>query len=122
MTLDEGVAIVAVHLGVVEEEKIDNMSYVFFTQVLSELGHKLIYDAVVNYAGNSFCEKSWDMIMQNYPMKNHDKARNAAKSIADLFRKNAGKVEKRVVPRPKRKEAKGNEDRGNDEGSGNKAE
>ena len=50
----------AVHLGVVNEEDIDNMSYVFFEDVLEELGHKLTYDAVVNYAGNSFCEKSWD--------------------------------------------------------------
>ena len=115
-------AIIAVHLGVVEEEKIDNMSYVFFQKVLSGLGHKLIYDAVVNYAGNSFCEKSWETIMNNYPLKNHDPKKQAAKSIAEMFRKNAGNVEHRVVPRPKRKEAKGNDNRGNEEGSGNKTE
>lgn len=44
------------------------MSYVFFNDVLTELGHKLNYDAVVNYAGNSFAEKSWDMIMDSNPM------------------------------------------------------
>lgn len=44
------------------------MSYQFFENVLGELGRKLNYDAVVNYAGNSFCEKSWDMIMDSNPM------------------------------------------------------
>lgn len=44
------------------------MSFLFFQDILEELGHKLAYDAVVNYAGNSFCEKSWEMIMDNNPM------------------------------------------------------
>ena len=44
------------------------MSYMLFESVLEELGRKLNYDAVVNYAGNSFCEKSWDMIMDSNPM------------------------------------------------------
>lgn len=43
------------------------MSYLFFEDVIEELGHKLMYDAIVNYAGNSFCEKSWDMIVENNP-------------------------------------------------------
>lgn len=59
---------VATHLGVIDEEQINNMSYIFFEDVLAELGHKLNYDAVVNYAGNSFVEKSWDMIMDSNPM------------------------------------------------------
>ena len=53
---------IAAHLGVVDEEQINNMSYVFFDVVLRELGYKLNFEAVVNYAGNAFCEKSWDMI------------------------------------------------------------
>lgn len=56
------------HLGVADEEQINNMSYVMFEQILEELGHKLIYEAVANYAGNSFCDKSWEMIMEHYPM------------------------------------------------------
>jgi len=44
------------------------MSYIFFEEILEELGRKLNYDAVVNYAGNSFCEKSWEMIMDSNPM------------------------------------------------------
>lgn len=59
---------IATHLGVIDEEQINNMSYLLFESVLEELGRKLNYDAVVNYAGNSFCEKSWDMIMDSNPM------------------------------------------------------
>lgn len=58
---------IAVHLGVVDEDAINNMSFLFFEDVIEQLGHKLIYDAVVNYAGNSFCEKSWEMITERNP-------------------------------------------------------
>lgn len=57
----------AAHLGVVDEERINNMSYVFFDDVLRELGYRLNFEAIVNYAGNSFCEKSWDMIQKSNP-------------------------------------------------------
>ena len=67
ISLDKAVALVATHLGVVDEEQINNMSYLFFEDILTELGHKLTYDAIVNYAGNSFCDKSWDMITKNNP-------------------------------------------------------
>lgn len=59
---------VATHLGVIDEDKLDNMSYLFFQSVLTELGHKLSYEAIVNYAGNSFCKDSWDMIKDSNPM------------------------------------------------------
>lgn len=60
-----------VHLGVVDEEQINNMSYVLFEGIMEELGHRLLYQAVVNYAGNSFCEKSWEIIMEHYPLTKH---------------------------------------------------
>jgi hypothetical protein len=58
---------IAAHLGIVDEGRINSMSFVFFEDVLAELGYKLHYDAVVNYAGNGFCEKSWDMIKESNP-------------------------------------------------------
>lgn len=58
---------IAAHLGVADEETINTMSFVFFEDVLDELGHKLHYDAVVNYAGNGFMEKSWDIIAESNP-------------------------------------------------------
>ena len=59
----------AVHVGVLDEEIIWNMRYPFFNQCLIELGLKLNYAAVVNYAGNAFAEKSWEMITKANPMK-----------------------------------------------------
>ena len=79
---------VAAHLGVVDEDKINNMSYVFFENVLDELGHKLSYDAIVNYAGNSFVEKSWDMIVDNNPFNvggDGKMSNKQAQTFADFF-------------------------------------
>ena len=59
------------------------MSMLFFEDVLMELGKKLNYDAVVNYAGNSFCEKSWNMIQESNPM-NVDR-KTGMSSIAAFF-------------------------------------
>lgn len=83
MTLDRAVAMLAAHLGVVDEECINNMTYVFFDDVIRELGYKLIYDAVVNYAGNSFCEKSWDLIQKSNPFNIAD-ARDGSQAMSGL--------------------------------------
>lgn len=66
------------------------MSYIFFSDVLDELGHKLNFEAIVNYAGNSFVEKSWDMIMDSNPMTmgdNKHMSSSQAKTFADFFSK-----------------------------------
>lgn len=68
----------AVYLGTTEEEKILAMSIPFFDGVLEALGHRLNYDAVVNYAGNSFCEKSWEMISENNPLSGKSHKRKDA--------------------------------------------
>ena len=85
---------IAAHLGVVDEEQINNMSYVFFDDVLRELGYKLNFEAVVNYAGNAFCEKSWDMIEKSNPFniaENNDGTR-AMNNLAGFFGKSAIRI------------------------------
>lgn len=52
----------------IDEEQILNMSFDWFSEVLSVLGEVVNYTAIVNYAGNAFCEKSWDMIIDSNPM------------------------------------------------------
>ena len=83
------------------------MSYVFFEDVLEQLGHKLNYDAVVNYAGNSFVEKSWDMIMDSNPMMVGDGKHLSSKQRNDMvaFFGGARTVEKgsKDIPRPPKK-------------------
>lgn len=88
-------ALVAVHLGVIDEEQIDNMSYVFFEDVLAELGHKLTYDAVVNYAGNSFCEKSWDMITEHNPFNVQDEKSKAMNTLVGFFNTASATIKRR---------------------------
>ena len=64
------------------------MSYIFFLDILKELGKKLNYEAVVNYAGNSFMEKSWDMISDANPMNNGSESsakKRGQQSLADFF-------------------------------------
>lgn len=72
------------HLGIVDEKSIDDMSLLFFEDVLEELGKKLNYDAIVNYAGNSFAgDSSWKMIQEAYPLGSGKKT--GASSVAAFF-------------------------------------
>ena len=61
-------ALIAAHLGIVSEDVIMDMAFDWFQEVLAVLGEVVNFSAIVNYAGNSFCEKSWDMILDNNPM------------------------------------------------------
>ena len=80
-------ALIATHLGVIDENQINNMSYIFFEDLLTELGHKLSYDAIVNYAGNSFCKDSWDMIMDTNPLMMDENGRGSKnqRTLADFL-------------------------------------
>lgn len=74
----------------IDEEQINNMSYIFFNDVIEALGQKLNFDAIVNYAGNSFVEKSWDMIQDSNPFNVGDgkhMSNSQAKTFADFFSK-----------------------------------
>lgn len=81
----------AVHLGIADENLINDMSFIFFEDVLAELGHKLIYDAVVNYAGNAFFAKSWEVISEHNPFNVGDGKRGnkAMQGLASLFNSGA---------------------------------
>lgn len=53
------------------------MSIPFFHDVLKTLGKKVNYDAVVNYAGNSFAKDSWKMIQDANPLLKENSRANA---------------------------------------------
>jgi len=65
------------------------MSYIFFQDILEQLGHRIAYDGISNYAGNSFVEKSWDMIMEHNPMtliqEGGQKVTSQNRGLVDLF-------------------------------------
>ena len=80
------------------------MSFLFFEDILEHLGKKLTYDAVVNYAGNSFCEKSWEMITEHNPMAAAQSASKGKKLLEGLSISNI----KIAKPGTVRKETKAN--------------
>lgn len=86
------------------------MSYIFFEDVIEELGHKLVYDAIVNYAGNSFCSDSWEMITDNNPMTLGDKSANTKvqRDLLNFFEGANVKVQKGVHNYGKEKPDAGN--------------
>ena len=57
------------------------MSIVFFNNVMTVLGKKVNYDAVVNYAGNSFAKDSWKTIQEANPLIKRKKRH----AFADMF-------------------------------------
>ena len=83
---------IAVYLGETDEAKIDDMSIVFFNSVLSMLGKRVNYDAVVNYAGNSFAKDSWKMIQEANPMRKPEKMGSA---FVDLLNKSITQTDKK---------------------------
>ncbi|MDO4357279.1 MAG: hypothetical protein Q4E13_12305 [Clostridia bacterium] len=64
------------------------MSFVFFEDVLEQLGRKLNYDAIVNYAGNAFVKDSWNMIQKANPLTSgspKNATANAMQNLVALF-------------------------------------
>lgn len=49
------------------------MSIPFFNDVMKTLGKRVNYDAVVNYAGNSFAKDSWKLIQEASPFAKEKK-------------------------------------------------
>lgn len=72
-----------VYTGFTEEE-IDNMSIPIFHEVLNQLGKRLNYEAVVNYAGNSFVQKSWEMIEQANPLRSSSEKNSSSSAMQNL--------------------------------------
>lgn len=72
-----------VHIGWTEEQ-VNDMYYPTFQNVLGQLGRKLNYDAVVNYAGNSFVQKSWEMIEKANPLQPAEKASATNNAMSNL--------------------------------------
>lgn len=60
------------------------MYYPTFQGVLHQLGKKLNYDAVVNYAGNSFMQKSWEMIEKANPLQPETKTGSTSGAMQNL--------------------------------------
>lgn len=71
--MEEAVAVIAAHLGVVREDDINNMSIPFFNDVLAALGRRLNYETISNLYGNSFCKDAGKYIAEANPLVKHKK-------------------------------------------------
>lgn len=58
----------AVHLGEVDENAINNMSIPFFKDVLKALGKSLNYTAAVNLYGNAFAKDAGKYVEKANPL------------------------------------------------------
>lgn len=79
--MDEAVAAIAAHLGVVNEDEINNMSMVFFQNVLTALGKKLNYESISNIYGNSFAKDAGKYVKEAYPLIKKSKMSDFAKML-----------------------------------------
>lgn len=74
---------IAVYLGETDENRINNMSIPFFNDVMKTLGKRVNYDAVVNYAGNSFAKDSWKLIQEANPLAKEKKQSSGFMSLVN---------------------------------------
>lgn len=83
MSLEESIAAVAVALGEADEEKINNMSYVWFQNVLEAIGKKYNFDSLSNLYGNSFFKESSEVINNANPLIKATKRHMLSGAIMD---------------------------------------
>lgn len=83
--MEEAVAVVAAHLGCADENLINNMSIVFFNDVLAAIGKKLNYESISNLYGNSFAKNAQKYISAAYPLLH--KSKTGAAAFAASFNK-----------------------------------
>lgn len=76
---------VAAYLGCPHEEDVLNMSNLFFDGILDFIGRRLKYEAMANYAGNSYMKDAYKIIEDNYPLKAISKAEESS-GVGALFK------------------------------------
>jgi len=80
--LDEAAAAVAAHLGEVDEDKINNMAYIWFNAVLEALGKRLNYESISNIYGNSFAKDAAKLVQAANPLiKQGAGGKNSAQAL-----------------------------------------
>lgn len=59
---------ICAYTGFVPEEELLNMSYVMYTNILSEITRKQQYEAVTNLYGNSFVSDAFEKVEKYNPL------------------------------------------------------
>ena len=95
--MDEAVAAIAAHLGIVNEEEINNMSIEFFNNVLAALGKKLNYESISNLYGNSFCKDAGKYISEANPLVKKGKMSGFSKILKNVKVVKASTAEEKMA-------------------------
>lgn len=74
--MDEAAAAVAACLGVINEDEINEQSYIWFNSVLESLGKKLNFESISNLYGNSFAKDAAKVIQSANPLLKNGGKRN----------------------------------------------
>ena len=80
----------AVRLGEVDEEKINNMAYIWFQSVLESMGKFINYESISNLYGNSFAKDAAKLIQAANPLiKQGAGGKNSAQTLLQMPGKTA---------------------------------
>lgn len=82
--MEEAVAAIAAHLGIVNEDEINNMSIPFFNDVLAALGKRLNFESISNIYGNSFAKDSSKYVNDAFPLIKKKKKNGIVDTIKNL--------------------------------------
>ena len=74
----------AAHLGEVDENKINDMNYIWFNTVLDALGKRLNYESISNIYGNSFAKDSAKIVQAANPLLKQSSTGGSAQTFLSL--------------------------------------
>lgn len=74
MTISRGVSLIALYLGEIDEKKIYEISYPFFSNLIKEITLQLNYQATSNLLGNAYAgETGIDLVQNSNPINYNEK-------------------------------------------------
>lgn len=82
MTIRRGYALIAINCGY-KEDDIDNITFLFYKDLMQEIGIKLNYDSISHILANPYAEKSSEIVNNCNPF-NVDLESNLGKPKATL--------------------------------------
>jgi len=83
MTIRRGYALIAINCGYLEDD-IDNITFLFYKDLIQEIGIKLNYDSISHILANPYIEKSSEIVSNYNPFNIDLESNNSGKPKATL--------------------------------------
>lgn len=85
MTIGRGVALIALHCGEIDEQKIYEITYPFFNALIKEISLQLNYQATANLLGNAYAgESGIELVNNSNPMNFNENGKSTKKNRATI--------------------------------------